>query len=188
MEEDKVLSHEYDGIQEYDNDLPRWWVWMFWGWIVFGVIYVGYYHYGPGTFPRQDVALEMKQAEEAAAQVAAEQAASQPEMDDAFFLAQVKIPEVIAKGSEVFTAKCVACHGAAGEGIVGPNLTDEYWIHGGAPTDIHNVILKGVLEKGMLAWESQLTKDELVAVTSYVISIEGTNPPNAKEPQGEKVE
>ncbi len=88
---------------------------------------------------------------------------------------------------EIFHGRCAPCHGHDGQGVIGPNLTDEYWLHGGRPTEILRTITEGVLDRGMLAWKSQLNPGELRAMAAYVLTLQGTHPPNPKAPQGVKV-
>ena len=92
----------------------------------------------------------------------------------------------LASGKKIYTMHCVACHGTLGEGGVGPNFADEYWIHGGSIKDLFKVIKYGVPEKGMISWQTQLRPREMQEVSSYILQFQGTNPPNAKAPQGEK--
>jgi cytochrome c oxidase cbb3-type subunit 3 len=98
----------------------------------------------------------------------------------------LKDSKIVSSGKEIFIAKCVACHGQAGEGGVGPNLTDEYWLHGGSINDIFKTVKYGVPEKGMIAWQATLKPNEIQSVSNYILSIQGSNPANAKAPQGEK--
>ncbi len=93
----------------------------------------------------------------------------------------------MAKGKEIFAGRCVPCHGDRGQGIVGPNLTDDFWLHGGRPSEIYHTITEGVPEKGMVPWKTQLSPEEIAAVTAYVGTLRGTNPPNPKPPEGQKV-
>lgn len=181
-EEDKLLSSSYDGIQEYDNDLPRWWVYLFYLTVIFGVGYWAYYDiFKLGRSSEQIITDEMEQHKSLLA-VASNQ------VEQVALASIVKNEETLKKGSEIFSSKCAACHGQNGEGLIGPNLTDEYWIQGGSLDEIKHVILKGVLDKGMLPWEGQLSNDEINSVTAYVWSLYGSNPPNAKQAQGDKVE
>jgi cytochrome c oxidase cbb3-type subunit 3 len=183
-EEDRAFNAAYDGIQEYDNDLPKWWVYLFYGTIVFAIGYVIYYHAGgPGLSQEALLALDMKRAEEQKA------AAPKPTGTSAdTLLALVKDPEALARGKIVYGEKCGVCHGGDGQGMIGPNLTDNYWLHGGDILAIHKVIKVGVVEKGMLAWEAMLPATDIERVTAYVFSLRGTNPPNPKAPQGDLVE
>ena len=128
-EKDELLSHNYDGIQEYDNDLPRWWIALFWLTIGYGVFYAWYLHMGPGLDQHETLAKEMQEIAEQRAKV--EQAQPKPADTGLHLAALLKDAAAIAKGKSVYDAKCMACHAAQGQGLVGPNLTDDYWIHGG---------------------------------------------------------
>jgi cytochrome c oxidase cbb3-type subunit 3 len=94
----------------------------------------------------------------------------------------------LALGKELWDKHCVVCHLAEGQGLVGPNLTDDYWIHGCDFEDIVNIIIVGVPEKGMISWKDQLTSAQIQQVSSYIVTLYGTNPPNPKDPQGEPCE
>ena len=185
-ERDELLEHSYDGIQEYDNDLPRWWTALFILTVVYGLFYVVYYHLGPGLFAEQQLAVDMKALEK----VRAQQVASSPEKSfgEDQLLALVENDQVLELGGKVFQQKCAACHGMQGQGLVGPNLTDAYWVHGGSMRDVLDIVVKGVPEKGMLAWKGVISDEEIRAVVAYIKSIQGTNPPNPKKPEGELVE
>ena len=180
---DELLSHNYDGIQEYDNQLPRWWIWLFYLTIVYGIGYAVYLHLGPGLDQYEQLALDMKEHDALVQSVEA----AQPK--DAFgadaLLALTQKEDVLAKGKELFIGKCMACHGMNGEGLVGPNLTDDYWLHGASIDAIQTVVTNGVTEKGMIAWKGTLSPEEIATVTAYVWSLHGSNPPNPKAPQGE---
>ncbi|MCB0323327.1 MAG: c-type cytochrome [Bdellovibrionales bacterium] len=183
-EKDELLDHDYDGIQEYDNDLPRWWIALFWLTIAFAVVRVGYYHFGPGLLQEERLAVDMAALEEV-------RSAHQPVVSAGnadSLLALVSDADALAKGQEVFTTKCLACHGPQAQGLVGPNLTDDYWIHGGALTDLKRVVVEGVPEKGMIAWGALMPESEINAVVAYIRSLRGTNPPNPKQPEGALVE
>lgn len=182
---DELLEHNYDGIEEYDNDLPLWWQWLFWGTAIFGVVYVLYYHLGPGLNQEETLALEMEQAAKKQ-QWADEQVKSSGGAED--LLAMVQDQAKITQGATIFQGKCMACHGMKGEGLVGPNLADNYWIHGGTVQEIKHTIENGVLEKGMLAWKTMMSADDIIAVTAFVWSLNGSNPPNAKPHEGTLVE
>lgn len=182
---DEVIEgHEPDGIREYDNPLPRWWLYLFYGTIVFSIGYAIYYHLGgPGKSVAAEYALEMEALE-------ALKAAKRPkvELDEATLAAAYREPAQVAAGKALYASRCVACHGPDGQGTVGPNLTDEYWIHGGGTlAGIFKVVRDGVPAKGMIAWGTQLDADQLKQVVAFVASLSGTKPPNAKAPQGEKV-
>lgn len=176
-ETDEILDHSYDGIQEYDNPLPRWWLILFYLSIIWAVIYIPWFYWGPGLLPEEEYAAEM----EAAGGLTPKRVT--------FELAEVaaaKNDAQVAAGKALYAKHCVACHTPAGGGSVGPNLTDEFWLHGGALNDIAGVIANGVPEKGMIAWKSQLGRGEMIALAVFIDSLQGSNPPNPKAPQGEK--
>lgn len=182
--EDEVLEHDYDGIQEFDNPLPNWWLATFYGAIIFSFFYVAYYHFGPGLSLDEELAADLAivKAQEAAGRKNA------PPVSDGELAAVFADPGKRAKGKQIYAEKCLACHGAAGEGQIGPNLTDAYWLHGsGALSSLLKVVSAGVPEKGMPPWEALLKPEELLAVVAHVKSLQGTNPGKAKPPQGELV-
>ena len=183
---DQIRKANYDGIQEYDNDLPRWWVWLFYLTGVYGVIYViGFYGFDTMIPPVPHELSEGVAANKTAPKTVAPNVVAQPSVDEAALLkAVLNSPEKIAKGKEVFLARCAACHKTDGGGLVGPNLTDDSWIHGGSLKEIKAVIENGVLEKGMLAWKSMLSQDDIRAVTAYVRTLKGSTPANAKAAEG----
>lgn len=178
-----IEGHDADGILEYDNPMPGWWVYLFWATAIFALGYASWYL--PGYGPT-------KEAEYESARVAYEKEFKKAESDsnspDFPALKDLQIyaanEEKIKLGSVLFQTRCVACHAAEGQGLIGPNLTDDYWIHGGGLDNIYNTIKFGVLDKGMLAWKDQLSVEEMMQVTSFVRSIQGTNKAG-KEPQGE---
>ena len=181
-EKDILMDHNYDGIRELDNSLPPWWVAMFYITIFFAVVYFGYYHvFAYGNSSVEAYEAEMKKAEE---DVKAFLATKADLVDET----NVEVTEdemALSVGQSLYETNCVACHGIGGEGGVGPNLTDEYWIHGGSVKDIFKTIKYGVPEKGMIAWKAQMRASDMQNVASYILTMQGTNPPNAKEPQGE---
>ena len=177
-----MLDHNYDGIKELDNSLPPWWVAMFYITIFLGVIFFAYYHVLGGPSQADEYNAEMKVAEQAKAAFAATQA-NQIDEDN---LEASTDPQDLAIGKTIYSTNCVACHLANGEGSVGPNLTDEFWIHGGGITNVYKTVKNGVPEKGMIAWSAQLKPADMYKVSSYILSLQGTNPPNAKAPQGDK--
>ncbi len=184
-EEDILFDHEYDGIRELDNSLPPWWVYMFYLSIGFAVVYMGYYHFSDmGMSSAEQYEQEMEQAEERIQAYLARQSSQVDETN----VEMIEDEGELAMGKTIFEANCVACHGMMGEGGVGPNLTDEYWIHGGSIKDVFKVVKYGVPEKGMISWKAQLRPKDMHQVSAYIMTLVGTNPPNAKEPQGEKVQ
>ncbi len=181
--EHEILSHhEYDGIRELDNSLPPWWVNLFILTIIWSVFYMYYYHWGGnGPSSEQEYKTEIAEAEK---QQAVALAGLANAIDESNVVALTE-SSALSEGELIFKGVCAACHGQAGEGTVGPNLTDEYWLHGGGIQNIFKTIKYGVPEKGMIAWQSQLTPSDMQKVSSYILTLGGTNPPNPKAPQGE---
>lgn len=176
-----IKGHDYDGIEECDHPLPNWWLFTFLGTIMFAYFYFLQYEAGDG----RSIADELKSD---LAKVEAVKKANGPKGDSEEELTKLLASgPALALGKTEFAAKCAACHGAELQGVIGPNLTDDFWIHGkGQLTDIAMVIRKGVLDKGMPSWEGQLKDDEIKAVTVFVASRRGSHPTNPKAPQGEK--
>jgi cytochrome c oxidase cbb3-type subunit 3 len=184
-DQDQLLEHSYDGIQEFDNPMPRWWVYLFWVTIVFSVLYwLNVPGFGIGKGRISDYDRDMAVAAAAAAkQRAAEPAGASPEQR----MAMTKDASVLALGKQTYTQNCAACHRADAGGQIGPNLTDDYWLHGGALEAMHKTVADGVLEKGMPPWGKVLKPAQLDAVVAYVYTLRGTTVPNPKAPQGELV-
>lgn len=178
--QDRLLDHEYDGIQEYDNPMPRWWLATFWVTIIFSIIYLlNVPGVGIGKGRIADYEAEMAKAAELAAK-------NDPlaGLTDEQLLAAAADPAQRALGATTFTSMCASCHLADGGGLIGPNLTDGYWINGGKPLEIINTISNGVAAKGMPAWGKILKPDQLKAVAAYVVALKGTTPKTPKAPQG----
>jgi len=180
-DQDRLIEHSYDGIQEYDNPMPAWWVTTFWATIIFSAIYalnilgIGS---GPGRIAQYN------------AEMAAAEALKPPEAPSATpeqLLAFAADPENVEEGKEVYGKNCAACHAADGGGLIGPNLADDHWIHGGAIEQVHGVIVAGVLAKGMPAWGEILKPEDVEVVTAYVWSLRGTTPAAPKAAEGEVV-
>lgn len=181
-EADVMLDHEYDGIRELDNSLPPWWKYGFYLTIVFGVFYMLNYHViGSGKLQLEEYEEQLALAEAEKQERLKEIAAIVDENTVTIMEDEVALNE----GKKIFDEKCAVCHGYQGEGGVGPNMTDDYWIHGGSINDIFKVIKYGVPQKGMIAWQAQITPVDMQKLSSYITSLAGTNPPNAKEPQGD---
>lgn len=178
---DLLRPHSVDGIQEYDNPLPRWWTAFLYGSIVFSVIYLIVYH----VLGYQSLEAAYARSVKKQQAVAQDAAATHATAGDSDLASHLKDPAAIASGKEVFTTYCAPCHGAAAEGNIGPNLTDQYWIHGGTPTAVIATITNGAPEKGMPAWGAVVGDKKVEHVAAYVLSLRGSNPPNAKAPQGE---
>jgi cytochrome c oxidase cbb3-type subunit 3 len=181
--EAKPLSHNYDGIQELDNPLPRWWLLTFYGTIIFAAFYLGYYELGPGPTAEIELANNLREIE------AKKQAATPvSEIDSAKLNAFIADKDRLAEGRVVYDGKCLACHAAGGAGMIGPNLADNFWLHGsGSHAEIFKLVAEGVADKGMPPWRGMLKPDELYAVTAYVIQLKGTSPANPKAAQGVEV-
>jgi len=180
----RLLDHNYDGIQEYDNPMPRWWVWIFWATIIFAEVYFIYYHLGPGKTIHDEYAEEMAAGD---AQLAANKP---PVLDEAGLQAVFADAARVESGKAVFAGKCAACHAPDGGGMkgLGPNFTDTFWKNGdGTLSAIQKVVLEGVTGTAMQSWESQLKPEELQNVVAYVKSLQGTTPANPKEPEGKDV-
>ena len=183
-ERDVLTDHEYDGIRELDNNLPPWWKYMFYLTIVFSVVYMVYYHVMDGPSSAEKYEMEMTAA---ALQIENYKASLAISLDET----NVEVSEdaaVLDQGKEIFVSQCAACHAADGGGGVGPNLADAYWIHGGDIKSLFAVIKNGVPEKGMISWKALLAPEQIQAVSSYILTLQGTTPQAPKEPQGDLVE
>jgi len=195
-ERDELLNHSYDGIREYNNPLPGWWLWLFYGTILFAIVYIPWHFFGYGQTGPQEYQEEVAEAAKAApaASVAgapqpsgAQPSAAQPGGRSAAGSAPVAPPKdaaTLAAGKAIFTANCAPCHGPQGQGVIGPNLADEFWLHGDSFEEIQNTIANGIPDKGMIAWRATLGPEKIRQVAAYVVSLSGSNPPNPKPPQG----
>ena len=182
-EKDIMMEHQFDGISELDNPTPAWFMWLFYSTIAFAFVYMVYYHvldYGP--MQEEEYEIEM-----AAAKADREVflASSTNNIDESSVKENLDSGTLEA-GKSLYAANCIACHGDKGQGTVGPNLTDPYWIHGGTVGSIFKTIKYGVPEKGMISWEKTLSPKQISDVSNYILSLKGTNPPNGKAPQGNK--
>ncbi len=184
-EKDILLDHEYDGIQELDNNMPGWWLYGFYFTIAFAVVYLLYYDViGWGPSQEEEYAIEMQRAEERFGTATAEEPAEALNWAE---LAVLTDEASLGAGKALYESTrnlCVTCHGNAGQGLVGPDLTNEYWKHGCDLESIVNSIRVGFPARGMPAYGSgaPLTDEELHQLSSYIISLRGTNPPGAKAP------
>lgn len=182
QEADLDLGHNYDGIRELDNRLPPWWLYGFYITIVVAGIYLWRYHVTHSApLSAEEFAISMKNAERAQAEYLKNAA----NLVDENTVKESKAPADISAGKGLFEANCVACHGKLGEGGVGPNLTDEYWIHSGGIKDIFKTIKYGWQDKGMKSWKEDFTPSQMAQLASYIRTLKGTNPPNAKAAQGD---
>lgn len=186
--DDQLTDHEYDGIQEFDNKLPEWWLFGFYFSIAFGVLYLILFHlleWAP--LPEKEYANEMNYAHRkynpSSFMNRAAGAGAVKKKERVYRL--LTSPADLAAGKKLYLGGknlCFTCHGNEGQGLVGPNLTDDYWMHGYGVNTIMKNIKKGFPEKGMLAYGSntRLTNSELNQLASYIISLRGSNPPNPK--------
>ena len=182
-----IQGHSYDGIQEYDNPMPGWWVWIFIGTAIFAVYYVlGINVFGFINTYEEDLDESLTQL----ATIRSDFAATQPAfvVDEETIGSYVGDEAKISAGAASYATVCAACHGDVGQGLIGPNLTDEYWIKGNTNVDIYTIITQGSLEKGMPPWEGAFSPEQRAELVAFVRSLEGTDPPNAKAPEGEKIE
>ena len=182
-----IKGHKYDGIQEYDNPMPGWWLWLLWATVIFSVIYILGIHVFDFVDTYEDD-LAQGQAELEARRAAFAETQPAFEADEATLATFVGDAARIEAGAANYGAMCSACHGAAGEGLIGPNLTDAYWINGGTNVDLFNIISKGVIAKGMAPWEGVFTPEQRAELVAFIRSLQGSNPPNAKAPEGDLVE
>jgi cytochrome c oxidase cbb3-type subunit 3 len=174
--------HVYDGdLREEDNRLPLWWLYTLYGAIAFAVVYWYGEHELKAWAPRdvayqqEMIAVRMEEAKKNGGVLPAEA-----------LIAMSKTPATVEDGRQVFVSTCAPCHRADGGGNIGPNLTDDFWLHGGKPQNIFACVHDGIPTKGMPTWGPQLGDARVASVVAYVLSIRGTNVPGGKPPQGEK--
>ncbi|MDR3716391.1 MAG: cbb3-type cytochrome c oxidase N-terminal domain-containing protein [Puia sp.] len=175
------LGHDYDGIRELDNRLPPWWLYGFYGTILFACIYLWRYHVvhtAPLSGEEFQIAMQKAEVQKAAY---LKKAANNVDETTVKLLTD---PADLAAGKAVFETVCFACHGKSGEGGVGPNLTDDYWLHGGGISDIFKTIKYGWPDKGMKSWKDDYSPPQIAQIASYIKSLKGTHPANPKPPQG----
>lgn len=175
-----IKDHDYDGIRELDNDLPPWWKWLFYITIAFAIVYLVrlFVFNSDDLIQSREYAMEMEGVK-----------TNQPAKtaDEAFQIVVLKDDASLEAGKATWNKICAACHLPDGGGLVGPNMTDNYWIHGNTIEDMFKVVTNGVIEKGMLPYKDQLSKKERLQVLSYIlVKLQGTTPANPKAPQGEK--
>lgn len=179
--EDKLLEgHTYDGIQEYDNPMPKWWLYLFYLTIAWSVFYV----IGISVGWINDYSANLDKQTEKLEAVRAAAAEASPEVTAELLDEAIENEDFIDAGQGKYASTCAACHGDKGQGGIGPNLTDDAWLHGGSPMDIYNVIDVGVPEKGMAAWGATLSHEEHVGLVVFIDSIRNTNVEGGKEPEG----
>lgn len=182
MEGELLLDHDYDGIKELDNDLPPWWKYLFVASVIWGIAY--FIHYEMLGGDNQEMELKKEIAE---AQIALEEyKKTAPDLMDAESVTLMTDAGDLAKGKAIYEMNCAACHKIDGGGQIGPNLTDDHWILGGGIKNVFHTIAEGGRDgKGMVAWKAMLKPTEMQQVASYVLSLQGTNPADAKAAEGD---
>lgn len=181
-EEDIMLEHDYDGIKELDNVLPPWWVYLFYGTIIFALVYLVRFHVMNEYDQEQEFKNEVALAELEKSKMPKDPA------EEVSYETVVAVTDAasLAKGKEIFTNACAACHKADGGGLVGPNLTDKHWINGGGIKNVFKLISEGSKNNpSMVAWKANLSSKDIQSVASYVLSLQGSNPPGGKPAEGE---
>ncbi|MFZ1280666.1 MAG: cbb3-type cytochrome c oxidase N-terminal domain-containing protein, partial [Ignavibacteriaceae bacterium] len=179
-EHELLLNHDYDGIKELDSQIPPWFLWLFYITIFFSIVYMLDYHvFNSSPLQDEEYQLQVKQAEVERAALMNSGAMLNEET-----VALLTDQAAIDNGKQIFATNCVACHAADGGGLVGPNLTDDYWIHGGGVKNIFKTIKYGVTAKGMIAWQTQLNPKQMQDVASFIITLHGTTPVTPKQPEG----
>lgn len=176
------VVHSYDDIEEYDNELPNWWLYTLFGAMVFALGYYFWYevlHAGPS----QQQSYEASRVEDRRRD--AERARRLGAMNDDGLRTLSHDAATVEAGRALYAQNCVACHRADGGGLIGPNLTDNQWIHGGAPLRVFRTVSEGVAAKGMPAWGAQLGPDRTMSVVAYLLTLRNTNVASGKAPQGD---
>lgn len=185
QEKNLEIDHAYDGIKELDNPVPAWFNVLFFGTMIFAICYLFYYHIGGyGDLQDQEYANEMVKAQEEKAAFLEKSSNTIDENSVKFDNTQT----VLEEGKGIFNTNCVVCHGDKAQGVIGPNLTDEFWLHGGGINNIFKTIKYGVPDKGMISWEKTLNPKQISAVSNYIMSLKDTRPAGAKARQGEPYE
>lgn len=180
-EKDVELDHDFDGIKELNNPIPFWFNLLFYGTIVVGFFYLLFFHvFEMGNLQAKEYENELAQAE-ISKQEYIKKAGNLIDENSVVMLTD---KAKIEAGAVNYKAKCAVCHGDKGEGKVGPNLTDVYWLHGGDIKSVFKTIKYGVPSKGMVAWQNSFNGMQIQELASFILTLQGTNPPGAKEPQG----
>ena len=187
-DDNKIIEgYEYDGITEYDNPCPNWLMYIFYFTAFLAVFFLGY-HFGSGS-KKEIVESYEKKLQNARTQQITAVEEQVPEVSESELLALLEAPAELTSGEEIFKDKCALCHGEFGEGLIGPNLIDNYWIHGeGKISDIATTIRSGIPDKGMAAWQDRIPEENILQIAAYIKSLKGTQVENAKEPDGELIE
>ena len=177
-----LLDHDYDGIKELDNNLPPWWIYLFYACIGFAAIYLVRFE----ILGADDQEMELKKEMAQAKIDVAEYMKTAPDLMDEKTVTLLTDAPSLAEGKTIFTTNCAACHRADAGGQIGPNLTDDQWILGGGIKNLFHTVTNGGRDgKGMIAWKGTLKPKEIQKVTSYIISLKGSNPKDPKAPEGE---
>lgn len=185
VDEQRLLAHSYDGIREYDNPLPGWWRAIFWGSIVFAAGYFVWFQVGGyGQTPDQKYRAALAEYQTRKNLRDADDAAN---VSEDLLKRFASDGAMIEHGAQVFATRCASCHTADGRGLIGPNLTDLYQLHGTTRLDIYRTVRGGVAGTAMPAWGEQLSSGDVVAAASFVITLRGTNVTGGKAPQGQPV-
>ncbi|MBK9098393.1 MAG: c-type cytochrome [bacterium] len=180
-EKDIMFEHDFDGIKELDSKIPPWFSWLFILTIIFAAYYMIDYHIiGSGQVQHEEYTEEVR-----IASLEREALIKSGAFVNEETVKLLTDANELNAGKAIYDANCIACHATDGGGIVGPNLTDDYWIHGGGIKNVFKVIKYGVVEKGMIAWQTQLNPNQMQEVASYIISLHGTTPAAPKQPEGE---
>lgn len=180
---DVERGHTFDGITEFDNKLPNWWLWSFYLACIYSVVYwIAYHSTGFADHPGEQYELRIE-----AAEAAAEAEQLLEVVDDDGLRGLAEDPAVVAKGAKVFAGTCAACHTPTGAGLIGPNLTDKFWLHGGSPTAIYKIVTEGAPDptKGMLPWRPQIGEAQCQQVTAFLLTLRNTNVAGGKAAEGE---
>ena len=178
------LGHDYDGIRELDNRLPPWWVYTFYASIILAVGYLYVYQFSDiGLSQQEEYEVAMEEAKKQKMKFLFAQANAVNETN----VVAVNDEKSLREAHEIFSIKCASCHGKQGQGVkgLGPNFADQYWKHGGGVKNIFRTIKYGVPEKGMIAWKNQMQASDIHKLASYILTFEGTNPPDPKAPEGD---
>jgi cytochrome c oxidase cbb3-type subunit 3 len=184
-DEARILDHAYDGIREYDNPLPGWWKAIFYGTIAFAAGYWLYFHVTDlGKTPDFKYRVELSSYE---AKRELRAAADARDVSEEILARNAQDPQLLEHGAAIFASRCASCHAEDGRGLIGPNLTDSFQLHGATRMDIFKTVQGGVAGTPMVAWGEQMPPTDTVAVTTFVTTLRGKNI-KGKEPQGQPVE
>jgi cytochrome c oxidase cbb3-type subunit 3 len=190
--EPTLTDHSYDGIQEYDNPLPGWWKAIFWGSIGFSVLYWAWYEAGPGKGVIEKYEASVVAADEWKAEQRRERLAGMElKPDAATMIALMGNEEMMQTQAKVWAQRCGVCHLADGRGLVGPNMTDDYYLNAKSLEDFPSIVENGIIEKGMTPFKGQLSEEEIIQIAAYAAWLRGkpldasAPGPPIKEAQGE---